>query len=42
MTAEMRKTGIDVVGDMPRGTHFCVFLARLTRCPFRYRRYVDC
>src|ERR1700686_1239796 len=25
MTTEMRKTGIDVVGDMPWGTHFCVF-----------------
>src|SRR5881397_2898016 len=22
---EMRKTGIDVVGDMPWGTHFCLF-----------------
>ena len=22
---EMRKTGVDVVGDMPWGTHFCVF-----------------
>jgi signal transduction histidine kinase len=25
MTTEMRKTGVDVVGDMPWGTHFCVF-----------------
>src|SRR6202140_2472147 len=25
MTAEMRKTGVDVVGDMPWGTHFCLF-----------------
>src|SRR5438876_4637140 len=25
MTTEMRKTGIDVVGDMPWGTHFCLF-----------------
>src|SRR6266851_7162090 len=25
MTAEMRKTGIDIVGDMPWGTHFCLF-----------------
>ena len=25
MTNEMRKTGIDVVGDMPWGTHFCLF-----------------
>src|SRR5467141_2338037 len=25
MTAEMGKTGIDVVGDMPWGTHFCLF-----------------
>src|SRR2546430_17617511 len=25
MTIEMRKTGIDVVGDMPWGTHFCLF-----------------
>jgi signal transduction histidine kinase/PAS domain-containing protein len=24
-TAEMRKTGVDVVGDMPWGTHFCLF-----------------
>ena len=22
---EMRKTGVDVVGDMPWGTHFCLF-----------------
>jgi PAS domain S-box-containing protein len=25
MEIEMRKTGIDVVGDMPWGTHFCLF-----------------
>src|SRR6266576_2059377 len=25
MVPEMRKTGIDVVGDMPWGTHFCLF-----------------
>jgi nitrogen-specific signal transduction histidine kinase len=25
MAAEMRKTGIDVLGDMPWGTHFCMF-----------------
>jgi len=25
MTPEMRKTGVDVVGDMPWGTHFCLF-----------------
>lgn len=25
MTTEMRKSGIDVVGDMPWGTHFCLF-----------------
>src|SRR5436309_8663034 len=25
MTTQMRKTGIDVVGDMPWGTHFCLF-----------------
>jgi PAS domain S-box-containing protein len=25
MAAEMRKTGVDVVGDMPWGTHFCLF-----------------
>jgi PAS domain S-box-containing protein len=25
MTIEMRKSGIDVVGDMPWGTHFCLF-----------------
>ena len=25
MTAEMRKSGIDVLGDMPWGTHFCLF-----------------
>jgi PAS domain S-box-containing protein len=24
-TTEMRKTGVDVVGDMPWGTHFCLF-----------------
>jgi hypothetical protein len=25
MTAEMRKTGIDIVGDMRWGTHVCLF-----------------
>src|SRR6185436_3165272 len=25
MTTEMRKTGLDVVGEMPWGTHFCLF-----------------
>jgi len=25
MTSEMRKTGVDVVGDIPWGTHFCLF-----------------
>src|SRR3981081_1286390 len=25
MTTAMRKTGVDVVGDMPWGTHFCLF-----------------
>jgi C4-dicarboxylate-specific signal transduction histidine kinase len=25
MLTEMRKTGVDVVGDMPWGTHFCLF-----------------
>jgi PAS domain S-box-containing protein len=25
MRSEMRKTGVDVVGDMPWGTHFCLF-----------------
>jgi PAS domain S-box-containing protein len=25
MTTEMRKTGVDVVGDIPWGTHFCLF-----------------
>ena len=25
MATEMQKTGIDVVGDMPWGTHFCLF-----------------
>src|SRR5439155_209980 len=25
MTTQMRKTGIDVVGEMPWGTHFCLF-----------------
>src|SRR6202022_2688405 len=25
MTTEMRKTGVDLVGDMPWGTHFCLF-----------------
>ena len=29
MTAEMRKTGVDVVGDMPWGTHFCLFYETL-------------
>src|SRR6202045_155516 len=29
MTAEMRKTGIDVVGDVPWGTHFCLFYETL-------------
>jgi C4-dicarboxylate-specific signal transduction histidine kinase len=24
-TTELRKTGVDVVGDMPWGTHFCLF-----------------
>jgi hypothetical protein len=23
--SEMRKTGVEVVGDMPWGTHFCLF-----------------
>jgi len=30
MTSEMGKTGIDVVGDMPWGTHFCLFYETLT------------
>src|ERR1700676_4905708 len=30
MTAEKGKTGIDVVGDMPWGTHFCLFYETLT------------
>ena len=30
MTAEMRKTGVDVVGTMPWGTHFCLFYETLT------------
>src|SRR5258706_14050202 len=30
MTTEMGKTGIGVVGDMPRGTHFCLFYETLT------------
>ena len=30
MTAEMGKTGIDIVGDMPWGTHFCLFYETLT------------
>src|ERR1700730_16082350 len=30
MTAEMGKTGIDVVGDMPWGTHFCLFSETVT------------
>ncbi len=25
MIAEMRKSGVEVVGDMPWGTHFCLF-----------------
>ena len=25
MAAELRKTGIDIVGDIPWGTHFCSF-----------------
>ena len=25
MATEMRKSGIDVIGDMPWGTHFCLF-----------------
>ncbi|MCU1341984.1 MAG: sensory transduction histidine kinase, partial [Candidatus Acidoferrum typicum] len=25
MSTEMRRTGLDVVGDMPWGTHFCLF-----------------
>ena len=25
MTSEIRKTGIEVIGDMPWGTHFCLF-----------------
>jgi C4-dicarboxylate-specific signal transduction histidine kinase/GAF domain-containing protein len=25
MTTDMRKTGVDVVGDIPWGTHFCLF-----------------
>jgi MEDS: MEthanogen/methylotroph, DcmR Sensory domain len=25
MNIEMRKSGVDVVGDMPWGTHFCLF-----------------
>ncbi len=25
MTTELRKTGVDIVGDMPWGTHFCLF-----------------
>src|ERR1700722_19646332 len=29
MTAEMRKTGVDVVGNMPWGTHFCLFYETL-------------
>jgi transcriptional regulator with GAF, ATPase, and Fis domain len=30
MTAEKGKTGIDVVGDLPWGTHFCLFYETLT------------
>ena len=29
MITEMRKTGVDVVGDMPWGTHFCLFYETL-------------
>jgi transcriptional regulator with GAF, ATPase, and Fis domain len=29
VTAEMRKTGVAVVGDMPWGTHFCLFYETL-------------
>src|SRR5579863_2113231 len=29
MAAEMRKTGVDVVGDIPWGTHFCLFYETL-------------
>ena len=25
MASETRRSGIDVVGDMPWGTHFCLF-----------------
>src|SRR5579859_7832717 len=25
VVSEMRKTGVEVVGDMPWGTHFCLF-----------------
>ena len=25
ITPELRRTGVDVVGDMPWGTHFCLF-----------------
>src|SRR5260370_40048908 len=25
MVTDMRKTGVDVVGDIPWGTHFCLF-----------------
>ena len=25
MVTEMRKTGVGVVGDIPWGTHFCLF-----------------
>lgn len=30
MSIEMRKTGIDVVGDIPWGTHFCLFYENST------------
>src|SRR5258708_21973670 len=30
MSTEMGKTGSGVVGDMPRGTHFCLFYETLT------------
>jgi len=29
LITEMRKTGVDVVGDMPWGTHFCLFYETL-------------
>ena len=30
MTTEMRKTGVEIVGDMPWGTHFCLFYETTT------------